>query len=198
MNQCPKCGADGTMGNYECGSWPRMGNPTDAFIETPTCLRRQLASMKEAEVTLRAAMHHQQDKRIEADRAFAAVTAERDEFSKRLCALAGEVVEICGIAIPLEDAMTWRTIDSAPKDGTEILAWREDCGVVIAAWTCQSNLMTDDEIERADLGDSADDCDWFSAYGFGCDWMSGGEAPTYWLPMPAGPALKGAPDADAS
>lgn len=102
----------------------------------------------------------------------------------------------CGFAGPhdqgfnyAEAKLAWRPIETAPKDGTEILAWRDDCGVVIVAWTCQSNLMTDDEIEKADLGDSADDCDWFSAYGFGCDWMSGTEAPTHWMPIPNGPSL---------
>ena len=79
-------------------------------------------------------------------------------------------------------------IETAPKDGTEILAWRGDCGWFMARWTCAAELLTDAEQEELDE-ESLFAEDWFGAdfvAGFRAD---GSEAPTHWLPMP--------PDVDA-
>lgn len=88
-----------------------------------------------------------------------------------------------------QHAMAWRPIASAPKDGTEILGWREDCGILLVRWTNCESFMTDREIEESGLDDEAIFAnDWFCA-----DFVSGGrlegsEAPTHWMPLPEPPA----------
>ena len=57
-----------------------------------------------------------------------------------------------------------KTIDSAPKDGTEILAFREDAGWFMARWDCAASFLNYREI--GDLGLSDDDLydeGWFCA-----------------------------------
>lgn len=82
----------------------------------------------------------------------------------------------------------WKTIDSAPKDGTEVLAWRVDCGPFIARYTSCDAFMTDNEIESSGIDEeSLFSKDWFYA-----DFIQGGradgsETPTHWMPLPADP-----------
>jgi hypothetical protein len=90
-------------------------------------------------------------------------------------------------------ALTWRTMDSAPKDGTDILVYREDAGVFMASWYAAQDRMTDADIERecrdADArGESTDwleQEDWFCGQGFR---LEGDEVPTHWMPLPDPPA----------
>lgn len=63
---------------------------------------------------------------------------------------------------------TWRTIDSAPKDGTDILVWKPHHLVVIARWTGHGYI--------------GGPC-WFSAY-YSAPMP---DAPTHWMPMPQPP-----------
>jgi len=82
----------------------------------------------------------------------------------------------------------WISIDTAPKDGTEILAWRDDCGCMIARWDCAETLLTDSEIEAG--GWNEDDLfqeDWFFADFFSGGRLEGSEAPTHWMPLPEPP-----------
>ena len=79
--------------------------------------------------------------------------------------------------------LNWQPMESAPRDGTEILAWRKDCGTLLVRYTAPMEFMTDDEIEGLDL-ESAETHDWFYA-----DFISGGrldgdETPTLWTPLP--------------
>lgn len=86
--------------------------------------------------------------------------------------------------------MRWLPIESAPKDGTEILAWREDCGVLIVRWSSASDFMTTSEMELACTGDDdwMDQPDWFCAdFIAGCR-LEGSEAPTHWMPLPPPPS----------
>ena len=86
--------------------------------------------------------------------------------------------------------MTWQPIATAPKDGTEILGWREDCGTLMIRWTAAVEFMTDSEIEEWDGDeDSLHGEDWFAAdFIQGCR-LEGSEVPTLWTDVPE-PASK--------
>ena len=82
--------------------------------------------------------------------------------------------------------MNWQPIDTAPRDGTEVLGWRRDCGVLIIRYTCPSSFLTEKELEPLTGGD-ADAVDWFGAdFVQGCR-LEGSEVPTHWMPLPDGP-----------
>lgn len=80
----------------------------------------------------------------------------------------------------------WQPIKTAPRDGSEVLVWRKDCGVLLARWTCCADFLTEDEIEDM-LEEEAFQEDWFYA-----DFVCGGRldgdlAPVEWLPLPEKP-----------
>lgn len=76
----------------------------------------------------------------------------------------------------------WRPISEAPKDGTPIIAYREDAGVFLARYTSPQNFCTEAELEE--MGhESAEQEDWFC----GDDRLEGTEIPTLWRSMPAAP-----------
>lgn len=72
---------------------------------------------------------------------------------------------------------------SAPKDGSEILAWRHDAGWMLIRWVAPCDFLHEKELES--IKDS-EEPDWFFA-----DFVSGGRLncgePTHWLPMPPVP-----------
>ncbi len=82
----------------------------------------------------------------------------------------------------------WQPIATAPKDGTEMLGFREDGGIMLMRWTSLSEFLTDGEIEAAGYDeDILFQPDWFYA-----DFVSGGRldgdiAPTHWMPLPEAP-----------
>lgn len=80
----------------------------------------------------------------------------------------------------------WRPIAEAPRDGTEILGWRNDCGIILIRWTSPEAFCTEKELE--DMGeDSASKEDWFCAdFATGCR-LEGSEAPTHFQPLPEPP-----------
>lgn len=82
----------------------------------------------------------------------------------------------------------WRDISTAPKDGTEILAFREDAGIFIARWDCGASFLTSEEIEVMDMSDEDLHAeDWFCA-DFVCGArLDGYLAPTLWMPLPSEP-----------
>lgn len=77
----------------------------------------------------------------------------------------------------------WQPIESAPKDGSEILIWREDAGCLLARWIAPCDFLHERELENIK---DADEPDWFIA-----DFVSGGRldggTPTHWMPLPAPP-----------
>ncbi|OWT55538.1 hypothetical protein CEY09_30070, partial [Achromobacter marplatensis] len=80
----------------------------------------------------------------------------------------------------------WLDIASAPKDGTEILAWRRDCGQFIASYTSPSAFpLTQKELDEMDEADLFTQ-DWFTQWPHACR-LEGSEAPTLWQPMPTDP-----------
>lgn len=80
----------------------------------------------------------------------------------------------------------WKPISSAPKDGTEILAWREDCGQFIAKYTSADAFpMTQDELDAMDE-ETLFAKDWFTQWPDATR-LDGSEAPTLWQPLPVDP-----------
>lgn len=83
-------------------------------------------------------------------------------------------------------AAGWLPIESAPKDGTEILAWREDCGQFIARYTSADAFpMTQAELDTYDEA-TLFAKDWFTQWPQAIR-LEGSEIPTLWQPMPADP-----------
>jgi hypothetical protein len=82
----------------------------------------------------------------------------------------------------------WQPIETAPKDGTEFLAWRYDAGTFFVRWVFAGEFMTEQEIEESELGDdNLDQSDWWFA-----DFIMGGPlndepAFTHWMPLPSPP-----------
>src|SRR3546814_19090755 len=80
----------------------------------------------------------------------------------------------------------WQPIETAPKDGTEILGWRDDCGTLVVRWDTPINFLTERELEGL-AEESANSEGWFYA-----DFVAGGrldgerEVPTHWTPLPPG------------
>ena len=86
--------------------------------------------------------------------------------------------------------LTWQPIETAPKDGTEILAWRKDCGVLVVRWDCPEDFLSETELQE--LGkESAEAYSWFCADFVTGARLEGSEVPTHWMPLPAGPDLTG-------
>lgn len=81
----------------------------------------------------------------------------------------------------------WNLIESAPKDGTEIIGFRKDCGALLIRWVSPADFLTDQELEKFPQ-ETIFEPDWFYA-----DFVSGGRMsndgnPTHWMPLPAPPA----------
>lgn len=73
----------------------------------------------------------------------------------------------------------WQPIETAPKDGTHILAFME--GAVIEAWW---EDMSYGEPDRAGMGEW--ECPRLSSHGCGCC-CSTNDWPTHWMPLPTPP-----------
>lgn len=101
-------------------------------------------------------------------------------------ALAAVESAIRAIAAP-GVAQGWQPIATAPKDGTEILAWRQDAGAFIALYTSPSGLpMTQDEIDKCEEEWLFQE-DWFTQWPQAIR-LDGSEAPTHWMYLPFDPA----------
>ena len=85
----------------------------------------------------------------------------------------------------------WMPIETAPRDGTEILAWRDDCGAFMAKWTCVNELRTTSDKDRDEYDEETlFSEDWFGGDSEGNFRADGSEAPTQWQPLPAPPETK--------
>ncbi len=86
----------------------------------------------------------------------------------------------------------WQDISTAPKDGTEILGWREDADIMLIRWTSCDAFCTDRELEGMDEDTAAQE-DWFYA-----DFVQGGRlegdmVPSKWCAIPP-PPTEGKPE----
>jgi hypothetical protein len=77
----------------------------------------------------------------------------------------------------------WQPIESAPRDGIEILVWREASGILLARWIAPIDFLADREAEESKMSmDELEEADWFYA-----DFIAGGrldDPPTHWMPLP--------------
>jgi len=76
-------------------------------------------------------------------------------------------------------------METAPKDGSEILAWRWDCGIILVRWTSPECFCTEDACEK--MGECAEQEDWFCADFWEGSRLEGSEVPTHWTPLPPEP-----------
>jgi len=77
----------------------------------------------------------------------------------------------------------WQPFETAPRDGTEILVYREDAGVFTA------HYVEEDAHLSSYLNPPEGDFYWFSATGEDLT----NDMPTHWRPLPDGPALASIP-----
>lgn len=99
--------------------------------------------------------------------------------------------EVERLRAAVERAGAWRPIESAPRDGTELLGWSAAVGApLIIRWTAATEFMTDREIDQAssDDNDWMHDQDWFCADFIQGSRLEGDCAPTHWMPLPSAPA----------
>jgi hypothetical protein len=76
-----------------------------------------------------------------------------------------------------------RSIETAPRDGTEILLWREDAGWFLARWIAPCDFLHERELENMN---DTENPDWFYA-DFICGGRWDGGAPTHWMSLPDAP-----------
>jgi hypothetical protein len=86
-------------------------------------------------------------------------------------------------AAPAVSAPTWQPIETAPRDRTEVLVWREDAGQMIASYTSAESFCTQEDLDQMDE-EAIFSLDWFTQIGYR---MEGSETPTHWQPLPAEP-----------
>jgi hypothetical protein len=85
--------------------------------------------------------------------------------------------------------MAWQPIETAPKDGTEILGFRDDAGLMLVRYTSMTSMtefMTEKELEPYDEETIFQE-DWFCADFLHGDRLEGDLAPTHWMPLPPPP-----------
>lgn len=118
-----------------------------------------------------------------------------DEYSalqRKISRLTAELAAARAQILALESQHRWRSVESAPKDGSEILGFRADAGVLLVKWDAPINFCTDYELRNLDEA-SAEQYDWFCADFMTSSRLEGDEAPTHWMPLPALPPAETEP-----
>lgn len=88
---------------------------------------------------------------------------------------------------PVQKITSWQLIETAPKDGTEILAHREDAGVFMIRYTSPVEFLTESECEK--MGEDSEASDWFYSDFVAGGRLEGSEIPTHWMPLPKPPVF---------
>lgn len=103
---------------------------------------------------------------------------------------AAEILRMRAEIERLRAASQWQPIETAPKDGTEFIAYRDDAGPFLLRWSCASEMMTESEIEQSMMTEEeVHEPDWFFA-----DFATGGrlnDGFTHWMPLPSPPTQEG-------
>ena len=81
----------------------------------------------------------------------------------------------------------WQSIETAPLDGTEILGWRHDAGVMLMRWLAPVDFLIERELALLDADDTHAE-GWFYADFIEGGRLEGTEAPSHWQHLPDGPA----------
>lgn len=118
----------------------------------------------------------------------AAVKALNDQVEALRLELGRKRLEIEKLKEEAEKALTWRPIDTAPQDGTEIILFtRSGCTLYECRWDKGRKLRGGGEIPPA----------WQSLepiieYGGGLEWLPLAEydGPTHWMPQPPNPTSR--------
>jgi hypothetical protein len=79
----------------------------------------------------------------------------------------------------------WQPIETAPKDGSEVLLYRDDAGVILGRWIAPCDFLDDAELENHP--DDRDDADWFGADFIAGYRITNDGLPTHWQPLPEPP-----------
>lgn len=110
-------------------------------------------------------------------------------------------LQLLQLAIAALEAQ-WQPIESAPKDGTEIIGFSPEVGKpLLIRWIAPQDFMTTDECERymdgveeADADDAEawlENPDWACADFRSGDFLADDCQPTHWQPLPAPPEVVG-------
>lgn len=81
----------------------------------------------------------------------------------------------------------WLLIETAPKDGTDVLLWRADAGVMLGRFLAPCDFLN--EAEFAGALDEWEEPDWFGADFVRGFRISNDGPPTHWMPLPPAPVL---------
>jgi hypothetical protein len=82
--------------------------------------------------------------------------------------------------------MNWKHINTAPRDGTEILGWREHFSAFLIRWCAPVDFLTEAEMKYMDESSRYAE-GWFCADFAQATRMEGDFVPTHWQPLPEGP-----------
>lgn len=199
LTACPKCGCIYYYPHSICGKMAvnsqRMADHSASQLHS---LRSELATAKERIGELERDSKDSYQKGLDASYATNQQLLRDAHFNKSECTAAMSVLRC--VRKELDEAQAtitsqseelekrqWQDISTAPKDGTEILGYREDCGVILIRWTSAAEFLTQFELDALNSIGDAQKEDWFCADFVTGSRLEGEETPTHWMPLPEPP-----------